>query len=269
MAARLGRVLAALIRFSGLAWLVRNTLARDRVSILLYHDPAPEDLESQLRWLLRRYSVISLERFVDALRSGNWSALPPRSLVITIDDGRAGNFALLEAFRRHRVVPTIFICTGMIDAPRACWAKGMDEVADRALGSDELGLMLGACDFQSHTRLHPRLPGCGDAEAWEEIASSQSDVEALTGAACDHFAYPAGAFTDRDVELLERAGYLSARTVDIGWNHAGTDPYRLRVLSMDPPSVSMLAAELSGQKWLSRLVNGKGGLGGKRVHARS
>ena len=88
--ALLGRALAALIRFSGLAWVVRNTIARERVSIVLYHDPAPEILGPQLRWMRRHYSPITLERLVKAIRSGDWTAVPPRSLVITFDDGRPG-----------------------------------------------------------------------------------------------------------------------------------------------------------------------------------
>lgn len=107
-------------------------------------------------------------------------------------------------------------------------------------------------DLQSHGRFHPMLPGCSEDEARDEIAQSKRELEELVGGRCEHFAYPGGAFTERDARLVERAGYLSARTVDIGWNHPATDPYRLRVLSIDASSPTMLAAELSGLRWLTR-----------------
>lgn len=255
--APLGRALAAIIRFSGLAWAVRNTIARDRVSIVLYHDPAPEVLGRQLRWLQRRYCLIALEQLVDAIRSGDWSAVPPRSVVITFDDGRAGNALLLEPFHRLGVRPTIYLCSRLVGARAASGFEVLDAV--------EIGRMKDTFDFQSHTRSHPALPRCPDDEAWREIAGSRDEVEALLGSSCDHFAYPAGAYTDRDLELVERAGYLSARTIDNGWNHPGSDPFRLKILSQDSPTTTVLAAELSGLRWLSRLLNRQGGLTGRRV----
>lgn len=251
-----GRTLAALIRFSGMAWVVRNTIARDRVSIVLYHDPSPEALGSQLRWMLRRYSLISLARLVDAIRSGDWSGVPPKSLVITFDDGRPGNELLLELFRSHGVKPTVFLCTALLGA-RA--GSGFE-----VLSAAELERMTEVFDFQSHTRSHPVLPACPDDEAWREIAESKQEVEALSGSSCSHFAYPGGAYSAREVEFVERAGYLSARTIDNGWNHRGSDPFRLKILSQDSPTTTVLAAELSGLRWLSRLLNRKGGLSGRR-----
>ncbi len=255
----LGGALAALIRFSGLAWAVRSTIARDRVSIVLYHDPAPEVFEPQLRWMLRRYSLIPLERLVNAVRSGDWSAVPPRSLVITFDDGRAGNARLIDLFRHHRVEPTVYLCTGLLGARGG---PGFE-----VLGPVELDRMKDSFSFQSHTRSHPVLPACSEDEAWQEIAESRNEVEVMSGSSCDHFAYPAGAYTDREVELVERAGYLSARTIDIGWNHRGSDPFRLKILSLDSPTTTALAADLTGLRWLSRLLEGKAELTGRRREA--
>lgn len=294
-----GRCLALLFRWGGIGWLVRNTVARKGVSIVVYHDPDRDVLAGHLEYLRRRYSVIPLGQLVEALRSGDWDAVPPKSVVVNFDDGRAGNFELLELFRRYRVEPTVFLCTQIVATHRGFWFSGLDpETTERlktlsnnerlrilarergfsqrrespaaerqALSRQEIDRMKASCDFQSHTRFHPTLTTCTKQEAWEEIAGSKREVEALAGRTCEHFAYPGGAFSDREAEMAEKAGYLSARTVDIGWNHPGTDPYRLRILSIDSPSTTMLAAELSGLKWLARLVSGKGGGTGNRVLA--
>jgi hypothetical protein len=43
------------------------------------------------------------------------------------------------------------------------------------------------------------------------------------------------------------AGYVSARTVDIGWNGPDSDPYRLKVVGItDDASINYLVCQLSG-----------------------
>ena len=249
----LGNLLAALIRWSGLAWLVRHTFARRGVSIVLYHDPDPAELDRQLGYLSDRYSVVPMDRAVEAIRSDSVGELPPRSLVVNLDDGPARNAELTSIFQRNGVQPSIYLVTDRVGTPGT-------------LRPDDVEQMQGTCAFESHTLTHPRLSECDDDTARREIADSRSRVESLTGERCRHFAYPAGAYTDRDARLAAEAGYLSSRTVDVGWNRNGADPHRLRILSMDPPSATMLAAELSGLKWLARLVRGEGGLDGTRRH---
>jgi peptidoglycan/xylan/chitin deacetylase (PgdA/CDA1 family) len=289
-------LVAVAIRWSGLGWLVRNTWARRRVSIVLYHDPSPEVLERQLAFLKRRYHVIELDRLVRALRSGDWSEVPRKAVVLTIDDGLAGNFHLLEAFSRHAVRPTIFLCTQIVGTNRHYWfedvepgrveglkpletARRLRELeagwgfaptrdyggADRqALSREEVSAMSAVCDLQSHGRFHPILTRCSPEEAKREIAGSRTEVQELAGSPCRHFAFPNGAYSEREIELLRGAGYESARTVDIGWNGRRSDPYRLKILSVaDDSTPTMLAADLTGLKWLSRLIRREGRLSGK------
>ncbi len=129
------------------------------------------------------------------------------------------------------------------------------EQARRLDASIELG---------SHSRTHPSLPCCDRDRAAEEIAGSRLELERLLGRPCRDFAYPRGAYGEREVELVRTAGYRSARTVDIGWIGPGVDRFRLPLLSIDPTSNSRLAAELGGFKWLSRIVNREGRLDGRR-----
>jgi peptidoglycan/xylan/chitin deacetylase (PgdA/CDA1 family) len=292
----LRRALAFAIRWSGLAWLIRNTYGRRRVAIVLYHDPSPEVLERQLAWLRRGYEIIGLDTLVDAIHSGDWAEVPPRSVVLTIDDGHSGNRALAEVLRADRVRPTIFVCSRIVGTARRFWFEGLPAAAaeslksvpderrlaklaerwdfspereypgspPQALSRAEIAEMLDCCDFQSHTATHPILLRCTAERAREEIEASRREVEEMTGALCAHLAYPNGCYSDREAILAREAGYRSARTVDIGWNHAGTDPYRLRILSVaDDASPTVLAAELAGLKWLSRLWRREGRLDGR------
>jgi peptidoglycan/xylan/chitin deacetylase (PgdA/CDA1 family) len=296
MSGRARAMLAFVIRWCGPAALIRALVARRRVSILLYHDPDPRGLDRQLAYLSRRYNPISLDSLVNALDTGTWSEIPPRGIVITIDDGLASNRELLDVFQRHGVVPTIFLCSQLIGTTRHLWFEHVDPAAAgslkwvsnserletlardhgfeqtrqypdgkrQALNAAEVAEMRVGCEFGSHTRFHPILPSCSTAEAAGEVTGSKAEIESLIGVQCNHFAYPNGCYTEREVGLARDAGYASARTVDIGWNGPRTDPYKLRILGVeDGSTVTTMVADLAGLYWLGRLFRREGTLGGE------
>jgi peptidoglycan/xylan/chitin deacetylase (PgdA/CDA1 family) len=278
---------AFLVRWSGLPLLVRHTVARRRTSVLVYHDPSPSLLETHLAYLARRYTFVTLTRLVEAIQRQDWSSMPSRSLVVTFDDGHAGNVLLLDAFRRHGLEPTIYLCSGIVGSERHFWFKdaradfdalvglpqeervrvlrerfGFDAETEhpgdpQALAAEELSLMSAQVEFGSHTRFHPTLTTCSDEECEQEIAGSKGDLEALLNEPCMHFSYPNGDYTEREIELAKRAGYASARTADIGWNSLDTDPFRLRIVGIaDGTSLNMLSAQLSGVRFLRPRARG-------------
>ena len=264
-------------RFGGLWFLARHTYLRNRVGILVYHDPSPAALERHLDFLAARYRFLPLDTLVDALLARDWSAIPPRSLVVTLDDGHRGNRELLGVFRRHGVRPTVFLCTQIVGTRRRFWWTGLDartrhrlyrvpngerlellrresgfeQEADapgepQALTRDDLHAMQPLVDFQPHTRFHPLLPQCDDVEAELEVGGSRSELPALTGDEGRHFSYPHGRFGDREVELVRRSGYASARTFDGGFVGVDADPYRLPAVGIhDAASLNLVAASLT------------------------
>jgi peptidoglycan/xylan/chitin deacetylase (PgdA/CDA1 family) len=75
----------------------------------------------------------------------------------------------------------------------------------------------------SHQRLHELAP---DA-ARDEIAESRLALCNMLGVPIEHFAYPFGDFSADTVELVRRAGYVSAVTVLPGVARASDDRLRL------------------------------------------
>ena len=255
-------------------------MARRRVSVLVYHDPSAEQFESHLRYLAPRYSFVSLDRIADAFEYGTWQGLPDYPLAVTFDDGWRGNAELVELCQRFECPITIYACSQIVDTARHYWstetrdhrlkhisnaervrvlvASGMrpdrEFVVRQALTRDEAETMTDVADFGSHTRFHPVLTMCSDDEAGDEIQLSKEEIEEFSGAACTHFAYPYGAHSVRERELVRSAGYRTARTIDPGWNDAGSDPYALRAFGVpDDASIDRLAAELAGAAFLWRL----------------
>ncbi len=97
--------------------------------ILTYHGALPGDddrydfltdnfvsaaaFERQMRWLARRYRLVSLRQMADALDGG--PPLPPRAATVTFDDGFANNFRVAFPILQRLGVPcTIFLSTGLI-----------------------------------------------------------------------------------------------------------------------------------------------------------
>lgn len=281
--------LYALVRASGLARLVQRLVGPSRVGILVYHHPRPEVLDRHLRYLRTVGHAVPLDTLVEALRRRDFSRIPPRSVVVTIDDGHRSNRELLDVLARHGVVATIFLCTRIVGTRRRFWWTALDpsetrrlmrvpnsererhlrerlglapedEVEERqALSFEELAEMAQLADFEPHTRFHPILPLCDETECRKEIVGSKRDLERLLGRPCRHFAYPNGAHTEREVEIVRAAGFASARTIEHGWNGVDTDPYRLKVLGIDDTaSINALAAHLAGVGVLRDLLRRHG-----------
>jgi len=275
---------AALIRWSGIEALLRRTRGRKKVGVLVYHDPTVERFEEHMQFLSSRYTLISLGQLAAALRRGDWSQVPPRAVVITFDDGHRRNRDLRASFERYGVRPSIYLSSSVVDGDGllSFQIRGIDpeplklmttserravtdaalathpgELGRHALTPDDVATLSDIVDFGSHTLSHPVLPLCSDSEADAEITRSRAEVERLSGVACRHFSYPNGDYTEREIDLVRKAGYASARTTEVGWNGPGTDPLRLRMISLaDNASVNMLATHLTGLLRLRRLLPG-------------
>jgi peptidoglycan/xylan/chitin deacetylase (PgdA/CDA1 family) len=270
----------ATLRFSGLPAVMRRLLQARNVTILCYHDPEPGLFARHLEALSRRYRFVSLEQYMDARAAGTMAVLPRFPLVITLDDGHAGNMDLVDTFRRFGVRPTIFLTSGVVGTRRAFWwdlLPGGEEEAERlkALPDDERLAALSACgrceteetdapsalsrddvtvlradaDLQSHTVLHPVLARCGGERAWAEIASSKTDLEREYGLTVYAIAYPNGKTGDegsRESMMAARAGYRCGLTAVAGLNDRYTDPFELhRIVIPDDAGVDELIVRTS------------------------
>ncbi len=106
--------------FGGLG--AAHWLRRQRTNILMYHK-FPEDnsiLESQCRYLRRRYHVLSLSVLSQLLRDG--TALPELSVAITVDDGHRSFYKhAFPVFAKYGIPVIVYLVTRPIDEHGWLW----------------------------------------------------------------------------------------------------------------------------------------------------
>ncbi len=98
-------------------------------------------------------------------------------------------------------------------------------------------------EIGAHTVSHPILMNLEDDDAYREIEDSKRALEGITGEPVSSFAYPNGRpgkdFSDREVELVRRAGFRCAATTE--WACATPDADAFRI-----PRVSLWGGGSSG-----------------------
>jgi peptidoglycan/xylan/chitin deacetylase (PgdA/CDA1 family) len=206
--------------------------------VLVYHrfagelKPGQERIDIAPRRFARQLRVLRLVSFrplpgtdVIAFHAGERSELPRRSVAITVDDAMAD---CIEPLHRHaRWAPQLFVPTAEVGAA-AHWIN-----SEPVASWDQIGKLAAAgVAIGSHTRHHSRLTTLGGEERAGEIAGSLADLRERLSDSLEILAYPNG---DHDPEVCREtreAGYAAAFTTEKGRNGAGTDPFRLRRVSV-------------------------------------
>jgi peptidoglycan/xylan/chitin deacetylase (PgdA/CDA1 family) len=267
----------ALLRLSGLPFLIREFTQHNKVTIIAYHALDAERAETHFAALRKRYSVIALSDFLSTRSDNPTNQLPPKSLIITFDDGHKANHGLASVVQNHRIPITIFLCSGVVGTRRHYWwlhaenakeaqrlkmlpdeqrvqtllARGYTDEREyeerQSLSRDEIEEMKPFVDFQSHTVFHPILPACSDERARREIIESKEALETEYGLKVYALAYPNGDYSDREVELVRQSGYSCGVTLDAGSNDSKTDLFRLRRVALpDDAGINEVIVKTSG-----------------------
>jgi peptidoglycan/xylan/chitin deacetylase (PgdA/CDA1 family) len=205
------------------------------VPVLCYHrftggkesgklDLSATRFEEQMQYLhdngYRVISFAALQRFV----AGD-HPVPPRSVIITIDDGYRSTYDIAYPILRKFGFPaTVFVYTDFVGAPAALTWSQMEEM-----------LASGLIDIQPHSKSHANLvqlemdsgKNAGAALA-HEVVQPAKKLHRRLGVPMHTFSYPYGATNDKVVEILQDSGFDLAATVHRGPNPAFAAPYRLR-----------------------------------------
>jgi peptidoglycan/xylan/chitin deacetylase (PgdA/CDA1 family) len=218
-----------------LALLVALACARGKpeVPILNYHSvgnvagefSVPSGAFAQeLDWLVANgFHTVSLHDLAES--RAHRGKLPPRSVVLTFDDGREDALrVVLPALRERHLRGTFFVVTGSVGQPGYLTWDGV-----RALAA--AGMEIG-----SHTVTHARLADVSPEQVESELRESRRQLEARLGVPIEALAYPYNSLRSATVRAAEAAGY---RIAVAGPAHGTSDIMRLLRIPVDgraPPS---------------------------------
>jgi peptidoglycan/xylan/chitin deacetylase (PgdA/CDA1 family) len=190
---------------------------------------------------LLRFNVLPYGEFARSIRDGRLP--PPRTAVLTIDDGYVDNRDIAAAILEHHGFgATIFLVSGRLGAVND-WSDAAPLRGRELLSVQQLDLLRErGIEFGAHTRTHPSLPDVADETLAEEVESSRLELERAVRTPIRNFAYPYGRLDGRTVAAVQRAGFLSACT---------TEP-RLARLDDDPLMIPRL--EIKGGDSLLRFL---------------
>lgn len=195
------------------------------VPVLTYHQigDSPDwyyvsavDFEQQIAFLQKNgYHTISVRELMSGLNGQ--SPLPPKPIVITFDDGYKNNWThAVPILEKHQARATFFVVTGHMGQPDyMSWQELLD--------MQQKGMEIG-----SHTLNHYTLNEINLKEFSRELRLSRLMLENNLQPPTDIFANPFGETTPAVVALLKETGYSAACSSIVGTNFAGTDPYRIK-----------------------------------------
>ena len=159
---------------------------------------------------------LTVSQYTDA-RSGV-IPLPPRPVLITVDDGFA-DFAdnALPALAERRLPSTLYVTTG------ACAGQPRDTVLPDAAMlryADLPGLEAAGVEIGAHSHTHRQLDLLPGREVATELSASHDLLAETLGHRIRSFAYPHGYWRSQVRRLVGNAGFDSACAVGNAWSSA-------------------------------------------------
>ncbi len=183
------------------------------VPILLYHRidysetdsryyVPPEKFEDQMK-LLRdwEYTSITTEMLVEAITKG--ASLPPRPMLITIDDGNLDNYTnAFPIMQKYGFTGVLYLVNNYV---------GTDKYMNR---EQILEMVRAGWEVGSHSMNHFDLKTISPGQQRNEIVESRELLEKLLGVPVKTFAYPFGSRNAASYDYVHLAKYIAAMGAD-------------------------------------------------------
>ena len=177
--------------------------------ILMYHSVSenrklftvtPDDFARQMRYLHEHGFRIT--RLKDVMALAPKTPLPPKSVVLTFDDGYEDNYAnAFPVLKKYRFPATIFVTTAFIGGGTTRQGAFVDILSEEHIREmARSGLVV----FGSHAHHHVKLARLAEEKIEDELATSKKTLEGVIGAPVDTFAHPYGNFDERVQKIVAK-----------------------------------------------------------------
>jgi peptidoglycan/xylan/chitin deacetylase (PgdA/CDA1 family) len=174
--------------------------------------------------------------------------LPPRTAVITFDDGFADFDNAWAELAQRGLAATLYVTAGTVGG-RSEWLGPLGAGDLAMLSRSQLrDLAAEGCEIGAHSMSHPQLDCLARPVAAAEIRKSKDVLEQVLSRRVGTFAYPHG-YHDKAVKhLVAAAGFTSAAAVRNALSPADDDAFALaRVTVTSDFGAEQIAGVLTGR----------------------
>jgi len=238
--------------------------------VLAYHTVhEPEIFEAQLKYLIKKFNIISFADLHDHLF--NNKNLPPKPLLLTFDDGDVSVLKNgLPILKKYKLPSVLFVITQLIDSDNMFWCRQVEAVFKKQgksyqearqkikllkkmpnservkyldslamvkglqLTSDELHVLQKEKMFiGNHTHTHPMINNCTEHEIEQEMGKVKTLFEKWNLEGYPVFAYPNGNWDAKSEKILEKNGVQFAFLFDHQINKESIDPMHISRITVD------------------------------------
>lgn len=183
-----------------------SAFAKNEAIVLMYHriaewkndmNTTPENFSSQMSYLKNNnFNVISSSVLVEAIK--NKKQLPPKSIVITFDDGWATQKTAMKILSSYHYPATFALVTEYQVYRNKTYLQKAD--LDEFKGQN--------FTYVNHSRTHFTKDYLGNPE--KDVLQSKADMIKLTGDFIPIYVYPYGKKSKKLVSVLQKDGYEAA-----------------------------------------------------------
>lgn len=185
------------------------------VPVLMYHHIQPNakaqengqqtlsvdngEFDLQMGYLVSQgYSIISAQQLTDALI--NHSALLPKSVVVTMDDGYKDIYTYaFPILQKYHIRANLAVISGLVGGTDYVSWEEIKEMSDSGL-----------VQMLNHTWSHHAIAYGSEDKAKYEIKTASQQLQDYTGQNINVFVYPFGVFNKDAISILQASGIKSA-----------------------------------------------------------
>lgn len=179
---------------------------KDRLSV------TPENFRAQLQYLRDHGYHVARFRDLEAFIRGE-KALPPRTVVIAIDDGYQSTYKVAYPLLKEFNMPAVVYVYSDFTNYGGLKTRQMQEM-----------MQSGLIEFESHSKTHSNLDLIDVDESRDayverieqEVSAPKHKISDLLGTQSTSFAYPYGAVNLLVLDEVKQQGYENAFTVERG-----------------------------------------------------
>lgn len=180
---------------------------------------SPKNFEKQISYLNENgWRFFTMSELINSRKN-----LPEKSVAITFDDGYEDNLTnALPILKKYNAKATIYL---VVDRHNREWSSKRKKknnnnelMREPKLQDEQVQHLIqsGLIEIGSHTLTHDNLPTLTIDEKQKEIVVSRNQIRNQFNIGCESFCYPFGLFDEKDLQLVEKAGYTNATTVEKG-----------------------------------------------------